>query len=127
MRYLILEIGGFFGFFLIMALFIKAINQIFFKQELSDLVFKNFQAAKYSLEDVVSYEELIRMKLFISRLKQNSGIKQLLKSDPKTAEMLSDDDQGGDTSTMGGYDLENHQMIDLRSDKDNSSIALAQS
>ena len=58
------------------------------------------------------------MKLFISRLKQNREIRRILKENPETAEMLSDED----TSTMHGDDEESQHMGEYRSVKDHNSI-----
>jgi len=92
MRFLALELGAFFGFFLFFAIILRAINSIFFRQELSDKVFDKLHYSKYSPEDVISYEEMIRLKFFLSKLKQNKEIKKLLKNDPETANLLSDDE-----------------------------------
>ncbi len=58
------------------------------------------------------------MKLFISRLKQNREIRRILKENPETAEMLSDEDN----STMHGDDQESQHMGELGSVKHHGSI-----
>ena len=118
MRFLALELGAFFGFFLFFAIILRAINSIFFRQELSDKVFSKLHYSRYSPEDVISYEELIRLKLFITKLKYNKEIRKLLKNDPDTADLLSDDENHfNDSSTMGGDD----HVIDLRSEAGKST------
>ena len=87
-----MELGSFFGFFLFFAIILRAINSIFFRQELSDKVFDKLHYSRYSPEDVMSYEELIRLKVFVTRLKYNKEIVKLLKNDPNTADLLSDDE-----------------------------------
>ncbi len=69
------------------------INQIFMRVELTDLMMKKFRTAKYKLEDVVSYEEFIRMKVFIQKLKRNKTIANMLRNDPETADFLDSGDE----------------------------------
>lgn len=59
-------------------------------------------ASKYNVEDVVSYEEMLKMKRFISRIKQNAQIRALLRNDPMTADVLEECDSDQDVEKSGG-------------------------
>lgn len=91
MRYLGLELGAFFGFFLMLTYVLRAANSIRLQQELSDLTVSKFRSAKYKVEQVISYEEFVKMRLFIQRVKQNAEIRALLRNDPRTSDILIDD------------------------------------
>ncbi len=89
-----------------------AVNSLYLRQNLSDSVFKTLGSAKYKLENVVSYEEFLRMKAFISRIKKNTQIRKILQEDPSTADLIESELEHNQQDTITQYeeeDLESHQ------------------
>lgn len=93
MRFLAMELGGYFGLMLMIVAILYSFNVIFLKFELSDLVFRKLRTAKYRMEEVLSFEEIVRMKVFIQKLKKNKDISALLRADPETADFMDSGDE----------------------------------